>query len=429
MHILSSALDIICTIAEAFYMYNYAEALFEHRIYIPLLERHKWLFFGIPIFLTTLIVFILNSIVLTSPYTVVVLLVQSIFTIWALWRCDFLNAVAVAGGYLLALSASGTLEISITGFIGGDELIRQTTAEQGGIRAIYLCLFGVYWFAVNISFANWLKKRKIKATGTKYLAVISIIGLLGFLFIADQMLLSFNIFITTIDYFFLFAVSICIFATYYKVKNDQLRQRLEMIDAQNEMLEKKYQQVSDMYMMNARLYHDMDHHFRALYHMADGEESIKSYIESLNYVPTAGMIKSRTSIDTLDVILSEMEKRAEDKGISINLAAQILPQDIGIEKKDMCALFANLLENSIEAALKEVNVVVKYVNKMLIVRIENDYQVEPVIRDGHLQTTKKDKLHHGWGTQSIEFVVDKYDGDIEYKVAQDKFCVDIVMSC
>lgn len=429
MYILSLALDIICTVAEAYYVYNYAEILFEHRVHNSFLERHKWSFFGMPIFIWVFIVVVLNSIVLTSPYTILMLLIYSIFSIWIFWRCDFPSAVAVAGGYLLALSISGAIEISVTGLIGGEELIRQTTAEQGGIRIIYLCLLGTYWFTVNILFAKWLKKRKLTASNTKYLAIISVVGIFSLIFMTEQMLLSFNIVLTVMDYCLLFSFSICIFAFYYKVKNNQLRQQLEMIEVQNEMLEKNYQKISDAYMMNARLYHDMNHHFKALYHMAEDEENIKSYIESLNYAPTEGMIESRTSIDVLDVILSEMEKRAEDKRILMNMEVQTLPQDISIKKKDMCALFANLLENSIEAASKEVSVIIKYINRMLIIRIENDYLVKPVIRSGRIQTTKKDKLHHGWGTQSIEFVVNKYSGDIEYKVLQDKFYVDIVMNC
>jgi len=75
---------------------------------------------------SVLIIYGMNQIVLTSPYTILVLVIQSIFFACIFWKCNMLNAITIIGGYLFALSMVGLTEVSLTGMIGGDELIRQT---------------------------------------------------------------------------------------------------------------------------------------------------------------------------------------------------------------------------------------------------------------------------------------------------------------
>lgn len=429
LDILSKILDVIYTFLEIFCLYRYVGIFYERKKFDKLLENSKLISFGVPIVCYIVTVMLLNSIVLTSPYTIIVLVLQNIIFIWMFWECDILNAVAVSGGYFLALSISGSIEVSLMGFVGGSGLINMATEEQGIARIVYLLIFGTNWYILNTLFAAWLRKKKINAYGIKYLAYISLIGLAGFVFIMVQMLSSFNINITVTLYVFTLFIAICIFASYYVTKSRSLQIQMKTLDMQNDMLVKNYQQISDFYTMNAKLHHDMKHHMNVLYHMLGNgeEEEARQYIGSLQETIPMLSIKSWTGIDVVDVILNEMEKKAEVKGVSLNIKAHMLPLDLLFEKKDMCVLFANLLDNAVEAALSEINIIIKYVRGMLLVQIENDYQTRPILENGRLVTTKKDKSNHGFGTQNIKQVIDKYHGSIEYELFNDRFHIYIVI--
>ena len=428
--LLANMVDILCTFNEVFWMWRFVDMLYERRAWTGELGRKKWLLPGGMMAVSVLIIYGMNQVVLTSPYTILALVVQSIFFACILWKCNILNAITVIGGYLFALSIVGLTEVSLTGVIGGDELIRQTTAEQGWLRIIYLLIIGPIWFGLSHCFFKWFQTKGLSVSYIKHSAYMVVTGLIGFSFIAQQMLLSFDISINMFWYLFVSVVIAVILSIYYFLKNRQLQENLCQMDTQNRILENNYIQVSDFYHSKAKLYHDMSHHLNAVHHMLEeGEgEQAKQYIESLSNVDTSFIIKRRTKIDMIDVILSELERKAEEKKILVSIEAQVPPQDMGIEKRDLCSLFANLTENALEAAQKEIRIVVKKIQSMLLIQIQNDCRQAPERKNGRFVTHKQDKQSHGWGTQNVEDVVRRYQGSIDYKIRKDVFEVEAIIN-
>lgn len=428
--IISKILDVVYTFLELVCLYRYVDIFYEQRDKRGLWAHGRPAVLGILIMCNLLTVTFLNGIVLTSPYTVIVMLLECIVFMQIFWKCDVLNSIAIARGYFFVLSAFGSLEISLTGLLGGEKLIYMTIEEQGTARIFYLLIFGTNWYILNTLFGKWLKKKKISISDMKYTAYISVVGLVGLTFIITQMLAGFKVSISVILFGYVLLVSSGIFMFYYIVKSKNLQMLIGILDVQNEMLERNYQQLSDFYTANAGLSHDMNHHLRSLYHMLQegNPAQARRYIESLQNTLNFVEIERWTGIDVIDVILNEMKKKAEGKGICLDINAGVVSQDIGIEKKDMCSLFANLLENAVEAAKEEVMVTIKYVHRMLLVEVKNDYQVKPLIKDGRLMTRKENALRHGLGTQNIERIVRKYDGTIEYKIQDHEFYAGIMMN-
>ena len=89
----------------------------------------------------------------------------------------------------------------------------------------------------------------------------------------------------------------------------------------------------------------------------------------------------------------------------------------------MTTILGNLLDNALEAAktapegLRFLNLTIRRINAMLIIKVENGYGNTPIQENGKLLTSKKDKAFHGWGLKSVQTAADRYDGTIrtDYK--------------
>lgn len=389
MKIMSQILDVICTLNEVYYFYWIIGEILESRN-VNKIKAKKVLL----IVVETTMVLGMNSIVLTSAYTTMMVLIYSCVTVLVFWKCDIFQAIALTGSYFLLILGKGIFEITIIGGIGGDTLIQKTMMKQGLERFIYLVVAGSTLWMIMALLHRTIKKRHISVENTKYLTCISVMGVCGMAFISVQILSGFSIEITAVYYAFLIVLSVIIFTGYYIVQYKRLAEQVKLLDSRNELLEKSYDRISDIYSSNARLYHDMKHHLSALqFMMEEGkEEEAKVYLAEL--CPKEEILKnSYTGIDILDVILSEKKYQAENRGIKIVIEAQQLPQNISIEKKDICAVFANLLDNAIEANPTCIQIKIRFIRQMLAVCIKNDYKRDLKEKKEGLYPRKKKKIY------------------------------------
>lgn len=186
-----------------------------------------------------------------------------------------------------------------------------------------------------------------------------------------------------------------------------------------EMLEDNYRALLELYEKKSVLVHDMKNHLLAMAKML--EEGHKE--ETLAYIAqiTGGIRKSGSVIHTnhkmLDSILNQKFQEAREAQIDIQCAYDDM-RDLKLDLAEICSLFANLLDNAIEAAGKcpdgaerRIDVACRKQGRMLVVSVSNSVPEEVKLEpDALLRTTKADKEMHGFGMISVEKVISGHGG-------------------
>ena len=199
------------------------------------------------------------------------------------------------------------------------------------------------------------------------------------------------------------------------------RELAELKSGQAELLERDYTALSRAYAVNARLFHDFHNHIGVLRQMlshAKTEEAVR-YLDALQE-PVRGMADTVwTGDETADYLINS--KAASAKAQKISFHAQVeFPRNANIQSADLCAILGNLLDNALEAAgqtdtpdQRFVRLVIRRINQMMILKVENGFATAPIQEQGELRSTKTDGGLHGWGLKSVRTAAEKYDGTVQ----------------
>ena len=193
---------------------------------------------------------------------------------------------------------------------------------------------------------------------------------------------------------------------------------------QAEILERDYQALSRTYENNAKLYHDLHNHIEAIYqclNQGDIQEAVR-YCEDLR-TPVREISQTVWTGDkAIDYLISSKMSLAEQDYIKTKVNIEY-PHNTNIRSVDLTTILGNLLDNALEAVetapdeLRFLNLTIRRINAMLIIKVENGYGNAPAENGGKLTTLKADKASHGWGLKSVQTAADRYDGTIttDYK--------------
>ncbi|RHO90497.1 ATP-binding protein [Ruminococcus sp. AF41-9] len=116
--------------------------------------------------------------------------------------------------------------------------------------------------------------------------------------------------------------------------------------------------------------------------------------------------------------------------IEFHIEANVV--DMVMEDIDIIILLENLFDNAIEAVekcndRKEIRFNIRNVNSMLILKIWNCSCKMPEVKKDRFITDKNDSKGHGWGLESVKYIVQKYNGSIEFEYGETFFEVIIII--
>ena len=140
----------------------------------------------------------------------------------------------------------------------------------------------------------------------------------------------------------------------------------------------------------------------------------------------------KTENEALDIILTEKSLQCARHNIQLSCIAAGKELSF-MANADLYSLFGNLIDNAIEAVKdlpddkRIISLSVKTVKAFVYITIYNYYKGELKF-DGKMPvTTKPDKINHGFGMKSIQFVCDKYGGEISISTRNNIFTLNMIL--
>ena len=221
------------------------------------------------------------------------------------------------------------------------------------------------------------------------------------------------------NYVFLSCLVSLLLMVYFYFHQSQLKMQISVLDTQYDLIESQYVRAQNFYAENAKLYHDIKHHLRALERLlqnGDQREAL-AYIESVQEPLQCKMIPVHTGVDIVDTVIYEAKEKAEQRNILLQVETPILPSELKIEDRELCVLCANLLDNALKAAKEQIKLNIAIAAGFLVIEMENDYKEKPLVKNNHfVSETEQGSLAHGWGMKIIEQIVEKYHGELTIRV-------------
>lgn len=241
------------------------------------------------------------------------------------------------------------------------------------------------------------------------------------------------------------------------------QRRLEQEALSAKLNEAYYESMEQQHFELRRLRHDMANHLQAL--SALPSEKKDTYIRELLDSGALAKTLNYCGDPTLNAVLSVKENLLRQQNISLELKLDI-PEELPFEKADLCAIYANALDNAAEACAslpeekpettkaepranntKNRTIILESRARkgMLVFQITNpvpenvlgqragiSVQSETFsalsagkMKSGQAETlpptTKKDRTRHGYGLRSIRTSVEKYGGHMEIRQEEGQF--------
>lgn len=180
-------------------------------------------------------------------------------------------------------------------------------------------------------------------------------------------------------------------------------------------------------------YHDMKHQISALASMEDDEKRRGILSEMENDIAVYDAVV-RTGNEYLDTVLTEKKLICHSKHIQMSCIADGSQLSF-MEEIDLYTLMGNALDNAIEAnekiadtARRWISVQIQDKKGIVLVEIINPYEGDIKMNGDVPETSKEDKISHGFGSGSIKAITEKYKGQMIIKTDNNKYLLRLIFT-
>lgn len=232
-----------------------------------------------------------------------------------------------------------------------------------------------------------------------------------------QLLMVNIIALLIMNFYFLYLI-------HYQFRSHTLEQELLMYQKENEIRCRYYEELDEKYRESRKVLHDMKNHLQVLEELYKDKEpeAGKRYMKDLYHMLNVLGEQHYTQNKMLNIILNEKLRAARNKGIAVTV--QIGDVDLtDIKEVDITTIFANLLDNAVEAAEEFGE------GSFLSVRMEEirDFRVVRISNAWEPGRKKEGNAHMGLGLENVRNTLERYHGSIKVEKGEKEFRVHLML--
>ena len=215
-----------------------------------------------------------------------------------------------------------------------------------------------------------------------------------------------------------------IYQKYYNNLNQLLKEQVKLQIQHYEKQEKLNAEIRGFR-------HDFNNHVKCLKSLMNSERytEAQSYLDKLTGSMPNYSFLYRTGNYIADAILTEGQETSSADNITINFNGYITPN---IDSTDLCIILSNSINNAIEAcqAISGNKLIKVYSNVqqgILVLIIKNPTLYGDTAEDIFTETSKDDKVSHGFGLANMQKVVEQYEGTMHTKIENGFFTISFTL--
>jgi len=203
---------------------------------------------------------------------------------------------------------------------------------------------------------------------------------------------------------------------------------------QNELAKRHCDEVENIYNQMRGWRHDYHNHIQKMKaHLALGNiAELDDYLNMLDTDLTHVDTILKTGNVMVDAILNSKISLAQSHEIEVDAVA-IVPKSLSVQVVDLCVIVGNLLDNAIEACLKQSNEANRFIRvylgvhkEMLYISVSNSSEGK-LKKIGRIYFTTKKMPGHGFGLVRIDKIVGKYGGYINRQHEKGVFATEVML--
>lgn len=201
---------------------------------------------------------------------------------------------------------------------------------------------------------------------------------------------------------------------------------------QNDLITKHYDEVQNIYKTMRGWRHDYHNHIQTLLALCGDEEKTREYLLNLNSDLTTVDTVIKTGNVMIDAILNSKLSLIKSKDITVHAKA-VVPPNLSVSEIDLCVIIGNLLDNAMEACLKQpkeeerfIRVFIGMLKGQLYVSVMNSVGGE-VRKNGKIYQSTKGSASHGFGLMRLDKTVEKYGGFVNRQNEDGVFATEVML--